>query len=158
MKASASGTPRHTDYKVTNTPYGKDLLRPFVEAFRAEGLRVGFYYSLIDWHHPDFPIDPHHPQRNQPRRSQDQRRGATISRYAAYHARAGDANCLTQFGKIDVIWFDFTYPQREAERLSRARAIKDWESEALVRHCPPSFSPTSSSTIGSTSPVCRPIS
>ena len=55
-----------TDYKVTNTPYGKDLLVPFVEAFRAEGLRVGFYYSLIDWHHPEFPIDIIHPLRDHP--------------------------------------------------------------------------------------------
>src|SRR6266851_5334546 len=42
---------QHTDWKAPNTPCGKDLLRPMVEAFRAEGLKVGFYYSLIDWHH-----------------------------------------------------------------------------------------------------------
>src|SRR6201991_1729657 len=53
-----------TDYKVTNTPYGKDLIGPYVEALQAEGLKVGFYYSLLDWHHPDFPVDGHHPQRN----------------------------------------------------------------------------------------------
>ncbi|MGE4565870.1 MAG: alpha-L-fucosidase, partial [Victivallaceae bacterium] len=48
---------KYTDYKVTNTPAGRDLLREVVDAFRAEGLKVGFYYSLIDWHHPDFTID-----------------------------------------------------------------------------------------------------
>ena len=47
----------YTDFKATNTPYGRDLLVPLVEAFRAEGLRVGLYYSLLDWHHPDFTID-----------------------------------------------------------------------------------------------------
>lgn len=46
-----------TDYKATNTPAKRDLLKPFVEAFRAEGLKIGFYHSLIDWHHPEFPID-----------------------------------------------------------------------------------------------------
>lgn len=35
-----------------------------VEAFRAEGLKAGFYYSLIDWHHPEFTIDRVHPMRN----------------------------------------------------------------------------------------------
>jgi hypothetical protein len=55
-----------TDYKATNTLYGKDLLKPYVEAFRAEGLKVGFYYSLIDWHHPEFPIDGIHALRNHP--------------------------------------------------------------------------------------------
>src|SRR5476649_1072583 len=46
-----------TDYKATRTPYGKDVLRPMVDAFRNEGLKVGFYHSLIDWHHPEFPVD-----------------------------------------------------------------------------------------------------
>ncbi len=50
-----------TDYKATNTPCGKDLLREWVEAFRAEGLRIGFYYSLLDWHHPEYTIDRNHP-------------------------------------------------------------------------------------------------
>ena len=53
-----------TDYKATNTPAKRDLLRPMVDAFRAEGLKVGFYHSLIDWHHPDFPVDGFHPQRD----------------------------------------------------------------------------------------------
>ena len=52
-----------TDYKSTNTPFGRDILREFVEAFRAEGLKVGFYYSLPDWHHPDFTVDRYHPRR-----------------------------------------------------------------------------------------------
>ena len=55
---------KYTDYKATNTPYGKDLLKPMVEAFRAEGLKVGFYYSLIDWHHPEFTVDRIHPMRD----------------------------------------------------------------------------------------------
>src|SRR5712691_8084307 len=53
-----------TDYKSTNTPYGKDLIRPYVEAVRAAGLKVGFYHSLLDWHHPDFAVDDFHPLRN----------------------------------------------------------------------------------------------
>lgn len=54
---------KYTDYKATNTPYGKDALREWVDAFRAEGLKIGFYYSLIDWHHPEYTIDRVHPQR-----------------------------------------------------------------------------------------------
>jgi len=50
-----------TDYKATNTAIGKDLLKEWVEAFRAEGLKVGFYYSLLDWHHPHYTIDRNHP-------------------------------------------------------------------------------------------------
>jgi len=121
---------KNTDYKVTNTPYGKDLLTPFVDAVRAEGLRVGFYYSLIDWHHPDFPIDPHHPQRNAPDAAK-RNEGRDVSRYAAY-MRDQVRELLTGFGKIDVIWFDFSYPQRELNGL-KGKGHLDWESEALVR-------------------------
>ena len=63
MKDSICSIPEYTDYKVTNTPYGKDIIKEWVDAFRAEGLRIGFYYSLIDWHHPDYTIDRVHPQR-----------------------------------------------------------------------------------------------
>ena len=55
-----------TDYKSTNTPAGRDLVREYLEAFRAEGLKVGLYFSIIDWHHPDFPHygDRQHPERD----------------------------------------------------------------------------------------------
>ncbi|SER63570.1 alpha-L-fucosidase [Faunimonas pinastri] len=119
-----------TDYKVTETPYGKDLLGPFVEAFRAEGLKVGFYYSLIDWHHPDFPVDPFHPQRNDPEAAR-MNEGRDISRYASY-MRDQVRELLTGFGKIDVIWFDFSYPNRLHNELP-GKGHKDWQSEELVK-------------------------
>ena len=55
-----------TDYKATNTKAGRDLVREFVDACREEGLKVGLYFSIIDWHHPDFPKygDRQHPMRN----------------------------------------------------------------------------------------------
>ncbi len=51
----------YTDYKATRTPCGKDLIKDAVKAFRDEGLRVGFYYSLLDWHHPEYTVDTNHP-------------------------------------------------------------------------------------------------
>lgn len=119
-----------TDFKVTNTPYGKDLLRPFVDAFRAEGLRIGFYYSLIDWHHPDFTVDPRHPQRNHPDAMRINE-GRDISRYAAF-MREQVRELLTEFGQIDIMWFDFSYPQWKLGELV-GKGHRDWESEKLVR-------------------------
>ncbi|MEG1149497.1 MAG: alpha-L-fucosidase, partial [Niameybacter sp.] len=46
---------QYTEYKATNTKAGRDLIKEYVEALREEGLKVGLYYSIIDWHHPDFP-------------------------------------------------------------------------------------------------------
>lgn len=119
-----------TDFKVTNTPYGKDLLRPFVDAFRAEGLRIGFYYSLIDWHHPDFTVDPRHPQRNHPDATKINE-GRDIRRYAAF-MREQVRELLTEFGQIDIMWFDFSYPQWKLGELV-GKGHQDWESEKLVR-------------------------
>ncbi len=44
----------NTDWKVTNSPAKRDVLRELTEAFLAEGLKVGYYYSIMDWHHPDY--------------------------------------------------------------------------------------------------------
>ena len=58
-------------------------MREYVDAFRAEGLHVGFYYSLIDWHHPEFPIDRLHPRRDDPD-AEEQSRGRDVHKYAEY--------------------------------------------------------------------------
>ncbi|WP_346026890.1 alpha-L-fucosidase [Beduinella massiliensis] len=124
---------QYTDYKSTHTPAGRDLLREYVEAFRAEGLRVGFYYSLIDWHHPDFPIDMLHPRRDDP----DARRlseGRDMRRYAQY-MRDQVRELLTNYGKIDILWFDFSYGERRGEGKDawmRGKGAADWEADALI--------------------------
>jgi len=116
---------KYTDFKVTNTPCGRDLLREVVDAFRAEGLHVGFYYSLIDWHHPDFVIDNIHPLRNRPNRK-ELNAGRDMARYREY-MRNQVRELLTEFGKIDIIWFDFSYPGEDG------KGHEDWGSEELVK-------------------------
>ena len=121
---------KFTDYNVMNTPYGQDLIRPFVDAFRKEGLRIGFYYSIIDWHHPDFPIDILHPLRNLPNAAElNQTRD--MPRYAAY-MRHQMEELLTEFGQIDELFCDFSYPGREYKGLP-GKGRQEWESEELVK-------------------------
>ncbi|MGW5698696.1 alpha-L-fucosidase, partial [Streptomyces asiaticus] len=98
-----------TDYTSMNTPIGKDLVAEFVEAVRAEGLRVGFYHSLIDWHHPDFVIDGLHPRRDDPPEEIKRlNEGRDMARYRAYlHGQV--AELLTGYGTIDYLFYDFSY-------------------------------------------------
>ncbi len=102
-----------TDYKATNTKAGRDLIREYVEAFRAEGLKVGFYYSLLDWHHEGYPAygDRHHPMRdNEAYRGQKR----DFGRYLEYmHGQVKEL--LTGYGKIDIMWFDFSYDHMSGE-------------------------------------------
>ena len=115
----------HTDYKASKTPFGRDALAPLVDAFRAEGIRIGFYYSLIDWHHPQFPVDSMHPRRDDtPYREANNDRNMAI--YSEY-MRNQVTELLTSFGQIDIIWFDFSYPGEDG------KGRDDWESEKLVR-------------------------
>lgn len=116
---------KYTDYKVTNTPIKRDLLKEMVDAFRAEGLKVGFYYSLIDWHHPDFPVDHIHPMRdNAEARAANSKKD--IKKYQQY-LKNQVTELLTQFGEIDELWLDFSYPGKDG------KGHEDWDSENLLK-------------------------
>lgn len=119
-----------TEFKATNTSAKRDLVREFVEAFRAEGLRIGFYYSLIDWHHEDFPLDGLHPQRDD-LAFREANAGRDLSGYVAYlHAQVREL--LTHYGEISVLWFDFSYPQLDWG-WSRGKGPDEWRAQELLR-------------------------
>ena len=84
-----------TSYCAMQQGPGRDLVREYVDAARAEGLRVGFYYSLMDWHRPDGATcltDP-----------------AARDRFVAYtHGLIREL--MTNYGKIDVLWYDVHWP------------------------------------------------
>src|SRR2546429_5367378 len=97
-----------TDYCAPKQAAGRDLVREFVDAARAEGLRVGFYYSLMDWHHPDG--------------AQCATDEAARQRFVAYtHGLIREL--LTNYGKIDILWYDVDWPLTPAQ----------WESEQMNR-------------------------
>ncbi len=116
---------QYTDFKITNTAFGRDLVKEYAEAFREEGLKVGFYYSLIDWHHPDFTIDPIHPLRDLPNaREVSEKRDMKV--YVEYmHNQVREL--LTNYGKIDILWFDFSYDK--SYELWHTPYTKDWMQE-----------------------------
>lgn len=86
---------KHTSYCAPRQGPGRDMVREYVEAARAEGLRVGFYYSLMDWHHPD---------------------GARCATDEAARRRFVDythgliRELMTNYGKVDVLWYDVAWP------------------------------------------------
>jgi alpha-L-fucosidase len=86
---------KYTDYCAPKQGPGRDLVHEYVEAARAEGMRVGFYYSLMDWHHPD---------------------GANCATDDAARQRFVEYShglireLMTNYGKIDVLWYDVDWP------------------------------------------------
>jgi len=97
-----------TDFCAPKQGPGRDLVREYVEAARAEGLRVGFYYSLMDWHHPDGA-----------RCERDEAARRRFVDYIHTHLR----ELMTNYGKVDVLWYDVSWPLDAA----------GWESEKMNR-------------------------
>lgn len=101
-------------YSAPRRAAGRDLVRPYVDAFRAAGLKVGFYFSLPDWHHPDYPATISDPTQRHWRPAQAIPPDAPASiaaaperweRYLEFmHGQVREL--CTQFGPIDLIWFD----------------------------------------------------
>lgn len=104
---------KYTDFKSTNTKCGRDLVAEFVEAVRGEGLKVGLYFTLLDWYHDDYPHygDRNHPMRNNPAYKNDNR---DFSRYVDYMHNQIREIC-TNYGKLDLLWFDFSYDDLNGE-------------------------------------------
>lgn len=121
---------RLTDYTSVNSACGKDLVKAFVEAVREAGLKVGFYHSLLDWHHPDFPVDGYHPRRDDADVSA-QNAGRDLARYRTYlHGQVREL--LTEYGKIDYMFFDFSYERTDHNEIWGGKGADAWGSEALL--------------------------
>jgi alpha-L-fucosidase len=90
-----------TDFHIHNTPARRDTAVDFVDAFRTENLKVGFLYSLIDWHHADHPITHLHPSHG----VQPPAQARELGGYVAY-VQAQVHELLQRYGRIDLLWFD----------------------------------------------------
>ena len=87
---------------------GRDLLKPYVTACRQHGLKVGFYFSPRDWHFPNYPVgdvDFDNNKRGQYHPVDPEINQRRFEQFFAY--TIGQLHeLLTQYGKIDVLWFD----------------------------------------------------
>ncbi|MGZ3764054.1 MAG: alpha-L-fucosidase [Mucilaginibacter sp.] len=122
---------KYTDYKAPNTHAKRDLVKEYVEAFRAEGMKVGFYYSLLDWHHPDYTMDDAHPltQVDTSKANYDRlNKGRDMAKYRQY-MRNQITELLTKYGKIDVLWLDWSWDKG----AKKGKGENDWGSVELLK-------------------------
>ena len=116
---------KQSDWKITNTPYGKDVLKLLAAECKKEGIKLGLYYSTLDWFRDDYP-------RETGRTGQGTGRTGK-SDYASYlkFMKAQLTELLTNYGEIMSIWFDGhwdqTNPEGNADRTSRI----DWKYDEI---------------------------
>ncbi|HYB92286.1 MAG TPA: alpha-L-fucosidase [Candidatus Binataceae bacterium] len=119
---------RESAYSIEHTPFKRDIVGEYADAFRAEGLRVGLYFSLIDWHHPDYPAftDADKPYRLGQHRRSTPEQWERFTRFMFAQVR----ELLTNYGRIDLLWFDGGWERMPEEWKSR-------ELEKMIRDLQP---------------------
>jgi alpha-L-fucosidase len=123
----------YSEFSVEHSPYKRDIVREFVEAFRDEGLRIGLYYSLSDWHHPDYPAiteadKPYIPGASPPFPGEDR-----WGRYLDYMF-GQIRELLTNYGPIDLVWFDgwWERPPDQWKGDDLAQLIRSLQPDILI--------------------------
>lgn len=106
-----------TDYKITNSPFKRDVVKELADACHRAGIRLGFYYSPVDWHHTDYRTENH-------------------ARYIQYmHGQIREL--CSRYGQVDILWFDGlqVHPMSGSggETTYDPAWAKDWDSANLFR-------------------------
>jgi alpha-L-fucosidase len=115
-----------TDWCITKaTPFKRDPLKELAAECKKQGIRLGFYHSIMDWHHPDY----------LPRREWEKETrpatGASLDRYIDY-MKGQLAELLTNYGPVAVLWFDGGWEHNAAELHSQ-------EVNAMIRRLQPAI-------------------
>lgn len=111
------------------SPKGRDLYAEIAHAFHRKGLKVGAYYSLLDWQHPDSyegkqfnsELKDHIPDRK------------VYKEYLYQQIK----ELATNYGKLDILWLDFSSKNRQGETWGTKRILKDllkWQPDIIVNN------------------------
>ena len=89
---------KYTDFDVMSTPFKRDILKELAEACHKQGIKICWYHSIMDWHHPDY----------LPRREWEKDRPSVNADFARYiqYMKNQLKELLTNYGEIGVLWFD----------------------------------------------------
>jgi alpha-L-fucosidase len=118
---------KQSDWKITNTPYGKDALKQLAEECRKQGVKLFFYYSLLDWYRSDYQYETGKTGKGTGRTAK--------SNWPSYIAfmKAQLTELLTGYGDVAGIWFDGHWDQLDNDVDKTLQSKVDWQYEEIYQ-------------------------
>ena len=116
---------KQSDWKVTNTPYGKDVIKMLADECKAQGMKLGFYYSTLDWTREDYPHETGRTGKGTGRTGK-----GDYNKYLQF-MKAQLTELLTNYGPISAIWFDGHWDQTNLEGHEDRSSRIDWKYDEI---------------------------
>lgn len=117
-----------SDWKITNTPYGKDILKALAEECQRQNIKLFLYYSLLDWYRDDYPHQTGRTGKGTGRKGQ-----GNYNQYFEF-MKAQLTELLTNYGPIGGIWLDGHWDQTAVEGTADRSSRIDWRYDELYAH------------------------
>lgn len=116
---------KHSDWKITNTPYGKDIVKQIAEECRNQGIKLFFYYSLLDWYRSDYQYETGRTGKGTGRTEK-----SDWNSYINF-MKAQLTELLTDYGPVGGIWFDGHWDQLENDHDKSNKSKVDWKYDEI---------------------------
>lgn len=115
-----------SDFKITNTPFKRDLVKELADECHAQGLKIAFYYSLLDWRRTDYSY-----WTGRTGKGTGRTKKGDWNEYIQF-MKNQLTELLTQYGEVSGIWFDGYWDQMEEEKKDRSDAVfVDWKMKEI---------------------------
>lgn len=111
---------KQSDWKITNTAYGKDIVKQMADECHRQGIKIFFYYSLLDWYRSDYQYETGRTGKGTGRTAK-----SDWNHYIAF-MKAQLTELLTNYGEVAGIWFDGHWDQLENDIDKSGKSKVDW--------------------------------
>lgn len=116
---------RESDWKITRTPYGKDALKQLADECHKRGMKIFFYYSLLDWYRSDYQYETGKTGKGTGRTAK-----SDWNSYIRF-MKAQLTELLTQYGEVSGIWFDGHWDQLDNDVDKTLSSKVNWHYDEI---------------------------
>ena len=116
---------RESDWKITRTPYGKDALKQLADECHKRGMKIFFYYSLLDWYRNDYQYETGKTGKGTGRTAK-----SDWNSYIRF-MKAQLTELLTQYGEVSGIWFDGHWDQLDNDVDKTLSSKVNWHYDEI---------------------------